>query len=245
MPRAAQSALPRGEHLAEGDVVEVLVEDAGLLGVVEALGLPRDGDPDVVATEVPEPAVVLGDPPPLVVLVVREQRVDRHHGEPAVTHRLDAVVHEVVVADDGEIRRRLDRDLGRGTTVGPVAEPAVRTVVVPRHRGRHLHPPPLEQARGGHRAHHPRRVLRAFDAPERGHVGVLAVLRHRCGEVGEHDERAHDLGVEHLPGRGDQALVVQHRLDPVDVHLARRHPVAPVDRHRHQLVVDHHAHGVG
>ena len=198
MPRAAQSARHVSSDLVEGEVVEVLVEHAGLLGVVEALGLPRDRDADVVATEVAEVAVALGDAPPPRRVVERQQRVDRHHREAPVTDGFDAVVHEVVVADDRGVRRRFDGDLGFGTAVGPVAEPAVRTVVVPGDRGRHLHPPPLEEARRRHRADDPRRVLRPLDAAERGHVGVLAVLRHRRGEVGEHDERAHDLGVEHL-----------------------------------------------
>ena len=85
-------------------------------------------------------------------VVVRQQRIDGHQREPTVADRLDAVVHEVVVADHRGVRRRLDGDLGRVAAVGPVAEPAVGTVVVPGHRGRDLHPPPFEQPRRRHRA---------------------------------------------------------------------------------------------
>ena len=60
----------------------------------------------------------------------------------------------------------------------------------------------------------------ALDPPEGRDVGVLAVLGHRRGEVGEHDQWTHDLGVEHLLRGGDEPLVVEHVVDAVDVHLA-------------------------
>ena len=54
MPRSADSACHSVEHLVEREVVEMLVVDAGVVGVVEALGLPGDGDAEVVATELAE-----------------------------------------------------------------------------------------------------------------------------------------------------------------------------------------------
>ena len=69
---------PQLEHLGERDVVEVQVVGAGVVGVVEALGLPRDADADVVAPEVTERSIVLGDAPPLGARVVLQQLVDGH-----------------------------------------------------------------------------------------------------------------------------------------------------------------------
>ena len=56
----------------------------------------------------------------------------------------------------------------------------------------------------------------AVHAPELGHVGVQRQLLARDHEVGEHDGRLDDLPTVDLPGRFDETLMEEERLDALD-----------------------------